>query len=321
MRRRAFVLGAGAMLTVPHAPEAQQVPRIGWLTNSDIHTRNVDAFRQGMRALGYGDLRFEFRAARGRVDSLAALAAELVALNVDVIVTDGGPAAIAARYATTTIPIVIGAATSEFLMQDRVVGSLARPGANITGFTISTGPELYGKRIELLRDAMPHMRRVIVVWNPRNEGARMALPSIEHAAASMDLQFRPLAAPDIEQLERGLSTGARKDADAVVFVADAFFWSQRVRVVSLTARHRLAAIYPEPEFAVEGGLLAYGTIVSDNFRRAAGHVDKILKGVKPGDIPIEQPTKFALLINLKTAKTLGLTIPPSLLARADEVIE
>jgi ABC-type uncharacterized transport system substrate-binding protein len=309
-----------AALAAPPAPRAQRVPRIGWLTNSVVHSANVEAFRSGMRVLGYAELRLEIRAADGRVERLPELAADLIARNVDIIVTDGGPAATAAGRATTTIPIVIGAATSEFLMRERLVGSLARPGRNITGFTISTGPELYGKRIELLREAVGRLLLVVVVWNPRNEGARSSLRAIEGATSAVGAQFQPLEAADVHQLERGLGELPRKDGAAMLTVADAFLWSQRALIVSLATKRRLPGMYPEPEFALAGGLMAYGTNVPDNFRRAAGHVDKILRGASPGDIPVEQPTRFQLVVNLTTARALGLSLPPSLLARADHVV-
>ena len=245
----------------------------------------------------------------------------MLSRNVDIIVTDGGPAATAAKQATATTPIVIGAATTEFLLRQELVGSLARPGGNITGFTISTGAELYGKRLELLREAIPSLRRVVIVWNPSNDGARASLPAIEAAAKTLRLQLEPIAASSIEELDPGLGGAVRGPAAGMLTVADAFLWSQRARIVSLAARHRLPGMYPEREFALEGGLMAYGSSVPDNFRRAAGYVDRILKGAKPATLPIEQPTKFDLVINLKTAKALGLTISPSVLARADEVIQ
>ena len=325
MDRRAFIgTVALGLLSAPLASEAQQagkVPRIGWLTNSIVHTPNVEAFQEGMRAHGYREVSLEFRAAAGRIDRLAALAAELLALNVEIIITDGGPAAVAAKRATATVPIVIGAATSEFLERQGLVASLARPGGNITGFTISTGTELYGKRLELLREAVPGLSRVALVWNPNNQGGRISLREIETAAKTLGLEAQAIEAPDMEQLERGLGRAARSPAGAMLTIADAFLWSQRARVVSLAARHRLPAMYPEGEFAVDGGLMAYGSRVPDNFRRAAGYVDKILRGVKPADLPVEQPTKFELVINLKTARALGLTIPPTILLRADQVIE
>jgi putative ABC transport system substrate-binding protein len=274
-----------------------------------------------MHALGYPEVRLEVRAAAGRVDRLSTLAAELLALNVDVIVTDGGPAATAAKQATATTPIVIGAATTEFVVREKLVASLARPGGNVTGFTISTGAELYGKRVGLLREAIPSVTRVVVVWNPSNEGARTSLPAIETATRALGVQVESIAASDIEELDRRLGSAVRGSAAAMLTVADAFLWSQRGRIVSLAARHRLPAMYPEREFALDGGLMAYGSSVRENFRRAAGYVDRILRGTRPADLPVEQPTQFDLVINLKTAKTLGLTIPPSLLLRADQLIE
>ena len=325
MDRRRFLLtslaGAVAAPIAARAQQAGKIPKIGWLTSSLVHAPNVEAFREGMRALGYPEVRLEVRAAAGRVDRLSALAAELLSLNVDIIVTDGGPAATAAKQATATTPIVIGAATTEFLMRQELVGSLARPGGNVTGFTISTGAELYGKRLDLLREAIPSLSRVVVVWNPSNEGARTSLPAIEAATKALGVQVQPIEASDIEELERRLSGAVRSPGAAMLTVADAFLWSQRARIVSLAARHRLPGMYPKREFALEGGLMAYGSSVPDNFRRAAGYVDRILKGTKPADLPIEQPTKFDLVINLRTAKALGLTIPPSLLLRADRVIE
>jgi putative ABC transport system substrate-binding protein len=323
-RRRFLLTSAVGELAMPLGTGAQppgQIPKIGWLTSSTIHAPNLTAFREGMRSLGYPEIRLEARAAAGRADVLAALAAELLALNVNVIVTDGGPAATAAKQATATIPIVIGAATTEFVMRQKLVESLARPGGNVTGFTISTGVELYGKRLELLREAIPGLSRVVVVWNPRNEGARTSLPEIESATRALGVQAQFIAAPDIEELERRLGGLTTTPGAGMLTVADAFLWSQRARIASLTVRRRLPGMHPEREFALEGGLMAYGSNIPENFRRAAHYVDRILKGTKPADLPVEQPTKFELVINRKTAKALGLTIPQSLLARADQVIE
>ena len=311
-----------AVMAAPLTGEAQQggAPRIGWLTSSVVHTRNVDAFRRGMRDLGHRDVNLEIRAAAGDVDRLPGLAADLVALNVEVIVTDGGPALFAARRATTTIPIVIGAAATDLVRQG-VVPSLARPGGNITGFVISTGVEIDGKRLELLREAIPALTRVALVLNPRNQVSLLTRPSIEAAAQALSIQLDVVEASDAEQLERALTAKGRGRVDGLLTTADAYLWSLRDRVVAISARHRLPAVYPEVEFVEAGGLMAYGPNVPDNFRRAAGYVDKVLKGVKPGDLPIEQPAKFDFAINLKAAKALGLTIPPSLLLRSDQVIE
>jgi putative ABC transport system substrate-binding protein len=324
MRRRAFASGVILTLAMPfaaHAQPAGRIPRVGWLTSSVVHDPNVEAFREGMRALGYPDVRLELRAAAGRVDWLPALAAELLALKVDIIVTDGGPAAAAAKEITATTPVVIGAATTEFLVGQNLVDSLARPGGNITGFTISTGAELYGKRLELLREAIPGLSRVVIVWNPSNEGARGSLPTIESAAKALGVPLQSMAVATVEELDRGLGGAVRNTASGMLTVADAFLWSQRARIVSLATRHRLPGMYPERDFALAGGLMAYGSSVPDNFRRAAGYVDRILKGARPADLPIERPTTFELVINIKTAKALGLTIPPSVMARADQVIQ
>jgi ABC-type uncharacterized transport system substrate-binding protein len=323
--RRALLAGMGAILfAAPLIVEAQQqagkLPRIGWLTSSVVHARNVDAFREGMRALGYREVNLEFRAAAGRMDRLSTLAAELLALNVEVIVTDGGPAAVAAKHATATIPIVIGATAGD-LVQQGLVASLARPGGNVTGFTLSAGVELNGKRLELLREALPTLKRVAILWNSRSDVSRMALEGTETAAKLLGVRLEAIEARDAQDIERAFNGVVRSRAAAILTIADAFLWSQRAHIVTLAARHRLPGIFPEEEFVEAGGLMAYGPQVPDNFRRAAGYVDKILRGAKPADLPVEEPTKYKLVINLKTAKALGLTIPPSLLGRADEVIQ
>ena len=323
--RRAF-LGtlASGLLAAPLLVEAQQQagkpPRIGWLTSSVIHRGNVDAFREGMRALGYREVSLEFRAAAGRIDQLPTLAAQLLALNVEVIVTDGGPAAFAAKHATATIPIVIGATAGD-LVQQGLVASLARPGGNVTGFTLSAGVELNGKRLELLREALPTLKRVGILWNSDSDVSRMALDGTETAAKSLGVRLDVVAARDPQEIERAFGGLVRSHAAAILTIADAFLWSQRTHIVTLAARHRLPGMFPEEEFVEAGGLMAYGPQVPDNFRRAAVYVDKILRGAKPADLPVEEPTKYKLAINLKTAKALGLTIPPSLLGRADEVIQ
>jgi putative tryptophan/tyrosine transport system substrate-binding protein len=202
-----------------------------------------------------------------------------------------------------------------------LVTSLARPGGNVTGFTISTGAELYGKRLELLREALPALNRVAIVWNPRNEVSRTQLTTVETAAKALGVQLEVIELGDPQEIDRAFSDVVRSRAGAVLTLADAFLWSQRAKIVSAAARHRLPGMYPEGEFVEAGGLMAYGPNVPDNFRRAAGYVDKILKGTKPGDLPVEQPTRFELVINLKTAKALSVTISPSLRLRADQVIE
>jgi len=239
---------------------------------------------------------------------------------VDIIVTDGGPAAVAAKGATPTIPIVIGAAAID-LVQLGLVASLARPGGNVTGFLISTGTELDGKRLELLREALPALARVAVVWNPRNEANRTKMATLEAPAKALGIQLESIQASDVQELERAFAGPGRKRVDAMLALADAYLWSQRERIVALAARHRLPAMYPELDFSEVGGLMAYGPSVGDNFRRAAGYVDRILKGARPADLPIEQPATLLLMINLKTARALGLTLPHSLLVRAERVVE
>jgi putative ABC transport system substrate-binding protein len=324
IRRRAFLGTLGAALAFRPADARGQAPakppRIGWLTSSVVHTRNVEAFRREMQALGHRDINLEVRAAEGKMDRLPALAAALVALPLDVIVTDGGPAAVAAKGATGTIPIVIGAAAID-LVQLGVVASLARPGGNVTGFLISTGAELDGKRLELLREAAPSLARVAVVWNPRNDANPPKLASLEAPARALGVQLESVQARDVQEIERALGAAGRRRVDAMLALADAYLWSQRERIVAVAARHRLPAMYAELEFSEAGGLMAYGPSVADNFRRAAGYVDRILKGAKPADLPIEQPATLELMINLKTARALGLTLPQSLLVRAAHVIE
>ena len=311
-----------AVVVAPHVAEAQQaakVPRIGWLTSSVVHTNNVDAFLEGMRALGYREVKLETRAAANQTDRLPALTAELLALNVDVIVTDGGAAVAAAKRATATVPIVIGATAAD-LVRDGIVASLARPGGNVTGFTITTGPELYGKRVGLLREALPTVSRLAILWNPSNEVGQRSRELIATTAKALGLRPEFIDARQAG-LDAALSAASRPGGTALITVTDAFLWSQRTRIVSLATKHRLPGMYSELEFVEEGGLMAYGPNVRDNFRRAAGYVAKILAGTKPGDLPVEQPTKFELVINLKTAKALGLTIPQSVLLRADQTIE
>ncbi len=270
-------------------------------------------FEEGLRELGWVDgrtVRLLWRP-KESID-------ELVAAPVDVIVTFGN--AVREAQATATIPIVMVAAAID-LVQQGLVASLARPGGNITGFLISTGSELDSKRLELLREALPSLARVAVVWNPRNDANPHKLASLEAPAQALGIQLESIQARDVQEIERGLGAGSRRRVDAMLMLADAFFWSQRDRIVAVAARHRLPAMYAELEFGESGGLMAYGPSVPHNFRRAAGYVDRILKGAKPGDLPIEQPATLELIINLKVAQALGLTIPQSLLVRAAHIVE
>jgi putative tryptophan/tyrosine transport system substrate-binding protein len=327
--RRAFLAGTGAVfLAAPLAAEAQQaakVPRIGYLALNFASGRNLtETFRQGLRVVGYVEGRnvvIEYRDAEGKPQRLPALAAELVALKVDVIVAPSTPATLAARRATRTLPIVfIGVADP---ITDGLVTSLARPGANVTGLSSLT-PELVGKRLDLLKQAVPRVSQVAVLWQPGGQGERTAkdmLKGAEVAARALGVRLQFVEARGPADLDRAFSEIIKARADALTVLGTPMFFNERRRLVDLTAKNRLPALYPIREFVDAGGLTSYGANFADLYRRAAAYVDKIFKGAKPADLPVEQPTKFELVINLKTAKALGLTIPPSLLGRADEVIE
>jgi putative ABC transport system substrate-binding protein len=327
--RRTFLAGTGAvLLAAPLAAEAQQaakVARIGYLTGNlttGLHLH--EAFRQGLRDLGYVEGRnvvIEYRSAEGKYERLPALAAELVALKVDVIVVTSTPAALAAKQATRTIPIVLAWAGDP--VGSGLVTSLARPGGNVTGLSV-LAPELVGKRLELLKQAVPGVNRVAVLWHPGDYAERTdkdMLKEADVAARALGVRLQFVEARGPEDFDRAFSDMTRARADAVTVQSTNVFFIERRRLVDLAAKNRLPAMYLTREFVDAGGLMAYGPNVADLFRRAATYVDKILKGAKPGDLPVEQPTKFELVINLRTAKALGLTIPQSLLGRADEIIQ
>jgi putative ABC transport system substrate-binding protein len=325
--RRAFIgTLAGGLLAAPlAAQQAPKVARIGFLAlNRAASPRLGEAFLQGLRDLGYVEGRnvvIEFRDAEGKPERLPALAAELVALKVDVIVAPSTPHALAAKQATKTIPIVFASAPDP--VTDGLVTSLARPGDNVTGLSNLT-PELVGKCLELLTRAVPAVSRVAVLWQPGARGERTdkdMLKAGDVAARALGVRLQFVEARGPADFDRAFSDMTRARADALTVLPSPMFINERRRLVDLAAKNRLPAVYPWREGVDAGGLMAYGPSVSDLFRRAATYVDKILKGAKPGDLPVEQPTKFELIINLKTAKALGLTIPPSVLRRADEVIE
>lgn len=320
-----MIAGLAAVLVAPEHPAAQQpsgkIPRVGILTNgNNERTRAVDAFRERLRDLGYVEGRniiLEFRFAGGNLAQGRKLAAELVAAPVDVIVTEGLTPEAAA--VTERIPIVNPTLGGDPVELGWAL-SLARPGRNITGFTLM-GPELMGKRLELLRTAFPQITAVSALINPRNSVLDAIFGQTEAAARSLGLDdLRRVEAKSAEAL-RALGPAVFSGAGGVVVVPDGLFYNFRRDVVALVNAARLPAIYPEREYADDGGLMAYGANVPDNFRRAADYVDLILKGTKPGDLPIQEPVKFDFVVNLQTAKALGLTIPPVLLARATEVIE
>ncbi len=329
MDRRSTVLALLALGAAPFAAEAQQaakIARIGYLaTNGAASPHLREAFLQGLRDLGYVEGRnlvIEYRDAEGKVERLPALAAELVALKVDVIVTEGGStvAPLAAKQATRTLPIVFAAADP---VGSGLVTSLSKPGGNVTGLSNLTA-ELVGKRLELLTQAVPGVSRVAVLWQPGAAGERTEkemLTGAEVAARGLGVRLQFVEARDPADFDRAFSDMTRARAGALTVLPSNMFLREHRRLVDLAARHRLPAVYGLREFVDAGGLMSYGASLTDSCRRAATYVDKILKGAKPGDLPVEQPTKFELIINLKTAKDLGLTIPQSVLARADEVIQ
>src|SRR5437773_3315203 len=312
----------------PRATGAQQAAtaaRIGYLATdlaASPHLR--EAFRQGLRDLGYVEGRnvvIEYRDAEGKFERLATLAAELIALKVDVIMAVSTPAALPATQAPRVLPIVF--ATAGDPVGSGFVTSLARPGGNVTGLSILT-PELVGKRLELLKHTVPGLSRVAVIWQPGGvpERAEKDMLKEAHAAAralAVGLQFVETRGP--ADFDRAFSDMTRAHAGALTVLGSPMFVIERRRLVDLAAKNRLPAVYPWRDGVDAGGLMSYGPNLADSFRRAATYVDKILKGAKPADLPVEQPTKFELAVNLKTAKALGLTIPPSLLARADHVVE
>jgi putative ABC transport system substrate-binding protein len=313
-----------SIIAAPLAAEAQPratVPRIGILTPaSEASTPLWEAFRQGLRALGYVEgqnILLEYRFAAGQPERFAALAAELVRLQVDLLVTDSTPATQAAKDATSTIPIVMTASGAP--VEAGVVASLARPGGNVTGLSVMA-PGLGGKRLELLKAALPNVSRIAVLWSTGNLTSPPQWRELEAAAHVLGVQLQPLEVPHPNELDSLFAAMTTARAEALITLADAVLWNHRARVVALTTQHRLPAMFPEREFADAGGFMAYGPSVPESFRRAASYVDRILKGAKPEELPVEQPTQFDLVINLKTAKALGLTIPPLLLFQATEVI-
>jgi len=310
------------ILTAPLTADAQQagkVPRIGVLSAGslagDIH---LEAFREGLRDLGYVEGRnitLEYRFAEGQADRLPALVAELVRLPVDVLVVNGTVAIRPAQHATTTIPIVMVAADP---VGAGLVASLARPGGNSTGLSIMV-PGFSGKRLEILKEAVPTLSRVAALWH-RDAPMGSYVTETQAAAQALGLQLQALEVRSPNEFDQAFAAMTSEHADALVMIPSGLFFSHRRQLAALAVQHRLPAIFMEREFVDAGGLMAYGPSLSDLSRRAATYVDKILKGAKPADLPIEQPMKFELVINLKTAKALGLTVPPSLLFQANEVI-
>jgi ABC-type uncharacterized transport system substrate-binding protein len=331
MRRREFIAIVGGAAAWPRAARTQQpqkVPRIGFLTTGSLAASEslavFDALRQGLRERGYVEgqnIVIEVRGAGGKIDRFPALARELVALKVDVIVASNTLAARALQQATTTIPIVVAIMADP--IRDGLVASLARPGGNATGLTF-IGPELLPKRVALLKETLPNASRVAALWHPGAYGERTTSAMVKETEAEarrLGLHLRLVAVQGPDELDRAFSTFAAERADAVIVFPSPMLFTYRKRIVELATNQRLPTITMNKEFAELGALISYGASVTDLHRRSAIYVDKILKGAKPADLPIEQPTKFEMVINLKTAAALRLTIPQTILLQADELIE
>ena len=331
MQRRGFMVTLALMPLWPLAVRAQQpksIPRIGFLTTGSIELPEtgavLKAFYQGLREYGYTDgqnIFVEIRSAESKIERFPALASELVRLDVDLIVASNSVAARAARQATTTIPIVVPIMGDP--VGDGLVASLARPGGNITGLTF-LGPQLVPKRLALLKDALPRASRVIGLWHPAAYGEstmKDMMEEAETAVQTLGLQLRLVAVNGPDELDQAFSTIAEIPADALLVFPSPMLFAERKRIVDLGAKHRLPIIAMGKEFVQLGGLLSYGADIPDFFRRSAVYIDKILRGARPADLPVEQPTKFELFVNLRTARELGLEVPATLVARADEVIE
>ena len=316
----------GAVLggaVIAEAQQAKKVPRIGFLA-ANFPTTNpvrIEAFRQGLRELGYVEgknIVIEYRWAEGKLDRLPALVAELVRLKVDVIVTAASTVTRAAKEATVTVPIVM--AQDGDPVGSGFVASLARPGGNITGFS-TLSPELSGKQLELLKEIVPKLSRVALLGTSTTPGNAQVLKEVELAAGALGVKLQYLDVLSSKDIETAFRAASKGHAGAVLALGGPVLASQRTQVADLAAKNRLPAMYGRPEFMDAGGLMFYGASITEMFRRAATYVDKILKGAKPADLPVEQPIKFEFIINLKAAKQIGLTIPPNVLARADRVIK
>jgi len=326
MRRIVWFILISVLLGGAATAEAQQpkkIPRIGYLSANFLSAvrENVEGFQQGLRELGYIEgktIAIEYRFAEDKLDRLPDLAAELVRLKVDLIVTNSTPAAMAAKDATTTIPIVMAGGTDP--VGTGVVASLAKPGGNITGVTIMNA-ELAGKRLELLKETSSKISRVAVLWSPANPGTALVFKQTKAASQELRLQLQSLEVKSSSDLNSSFKFITGSGANALVLLASAPIGSHLKQIAEFAIKNRLPSIYDRSFFPEAGGLMSYGTNIPDINRRAAMYVDKILKGANPANLPIEQPTKFEFIINLKTAKQIGLTIPQSVLFRADRVIK
>ena len=315
-----FALTLGPLIV--EAQQTGKVPRIGFLFFGSLGpSRELDAFRQGLRELGYTEgqnIAIEYRFAGGRAERLPELATELVRLEPDVLVTPGTPASLGGKRATSTIPIVFAGVADA--VGAGLIANLARPGGNITGLT-SISAELGGKRLELLKEVAPRASRVAVLYNPADRSNVLVLKELQKSAPALGLTLQPLEVRGPGEFEGAFVAMTRQRAHALFGAAGVLTTEHRKALVDLAAKRRIPAMWGERQFVEAGGLMSYAVNFYDQVRGAAIYVDKILKGAKPGDLPVEQPTKYELVINLNAARTLGLTIPPSLLLRADQIIE
>jgi putative ABC transport system substrate-binding protein len=304
-----------------HAQQPAKVAKIGWLASGSDSSDGRELFWREFRQLGYVEgknIAVEYRYAQGKLDRLPALAADLVRLKVDVLIVSATPLAEAAKNATRTIPIVFYS-VSDPVAAGGLVDSLARPGGNITGYT-NIAPVLTGKRLELLKETIPKLSRVALLWDPQTPASAQQWKESQLPARELGLQLHSMEVSSAEKYESAFSEAIKARGAALAVTANALYVSSQKQIVNLAAKNRLPAIFERRDFVESGGLISYGPDRTERYRRAAIFVDKILKGTKPADIPVEQPTKFELVVNLKTAKQIGLTIPPNVLARADKVI-
>jgi ABC-type uncharacterized transport system substrate-binding protein len=302
------------------AQQQAKLPKIGWLGSRSASAPARELFERELRALGYVEgknIAFEYRYAEGKLDRLSSLADELVSLKVDILLTPSTPAAVAGKNATRTIPIVFYSGSDP--VAAGLVDSLARPGGNITGFT-TIAAVLAGKRLELLKETVPKLARVAALWNPQDPSSAQTWKESQLPARELGVELHSMEVSSANKFEGAFKEAVKASTAALALMGSPFFYSNQKQIADLAAKNRLPAIYPDGEFVVSGGLMSYGADEAEPYRRAAVYVDKILKGAKPADLPVEQPTKFEFVISLKTAKQIGLTIPPSVLARADKVI-
>ncbi len=318
-----LVLGLLAGTLPAKAQQPNRIPRIAILSNARAGGPwvAIDGLRQGLRDLGYiegQNIIIEYRFAERKYDRFPRLAAELVSLNPDVIITSTTPGVRAAKKATTSIPIVVGSAGD--LTKRGIIASLARPGGNITGMTFHSKPERISKQLAVLKEAVPKISHVALLVNPTRRGT-FKVGDLEPASRALGIRLRRVEARGIDEFETAFSVMAESGVDALLMENDSVLNQNRKRITKLAAKEGLPSVSQRPAFAEAGGLMSYGTSIKDMWRRAATHVDKILKGAKPGDLPVERPVKFNLVVNLKTAKQLGITIPPTVLYKATRVIK